>query len=93
MLTLLVCNRARSLACGLAGSLALAATTLGCRRFQIFVIDSLDVLHKLHPPKPFMTIHRLKTNETLPFFALLASVYGKYAADHAATEHDQRFDK
>ena len=50
VLALLICNRARSLASGLAGSLAFAAATLGSAFLQVSLVQSLDLLHKEKPP-------------------------------------------
>ena len=52
---LLICNTAAGLASGLAGSLALAATTVLCALAKILGLDSLDVLHKM-PPKCVFTL-------------------------------------
>ena len=43
---LLVCDTAAGLACGLAGSLAFAATAVLCGLAKILGSESLDVLHE-----------------------------------------------
>ena len=68
MLALLVCNGARGLARRLAGSLALAAATLSSRSLEVFVIDSLDVLHNNILLNLFMKIHRADSRRNITVF-------------------------
>lgn len=45
LFALLVCYRARSLACGLAGSLALSASAFFSCFFKVCRVDGFDMLH------------------------------------------------
>ena len=54
-LALLICNAAAGLACGLAGSLALAAAALLCAFAKIAGLNRLDVTHDSFPPSVGMS--------------------------------------
>ena len=95
---LLVCNRAGSLAGGLAGCLALAAAALGSRLFQAGLVKCFDMFHILLPPKIIQIFDLVLFCEAIipcypvifnlfdlfhPFF----HIYGQYTAANTENNH------
>ena len=61
LLTLLVCNCARSLAGRLAGCLTFAASALNSRFLEVSAVQRLDVFGCLHSKSPFPKSRSLRT--------------------------------